>query len=81
MSWSQLPPFFFFSFYKWNQSELLLSSVRQKELINVFAHHECECTCWRYSKTKTKKQSNKQNIVKPTMKSLPDLGECGGSKE
>ena len=78
MSWSRLPPSFS-NFYKWNQLELLLSSVRQKELINVFVHHECECTCWRYSKKK--KQSNKQNIVKPTMKSLPDLGECGGSKE
>lgn len=62
MSWSRLPPFFFFSFYKWNQSELLLSSVRQKELINVFAHHECECTCWRYSKKKTTKNSQTNKI-------------------
>lgn len=28
-----------FFFYKWNQSELLLSSVRQKEVIEVFVHH------------------------------------------
>lgn len=28
-----------FFFYKWNQSELLLSSVRQKEVIKVIVHH------------------------------------------
>ena len=40
-----------------------MSSVWKKEVNNVFVHHECECTRWRYSK----KNSNSQNTVKPTM--------------
>ena len=45
-----------------------MSSVRQKELNNVFVHHKCECTCWRYSKKKqNQEQSNTQYTVKSTM--------------
>ena len=46
-----------------------MSSVWQKEVNNVFAHHESQCTCWRYSK---KIKSNKQNKVKPTMNVLKE---------
>ena len=31
-----------------------MSSVWKKEVNNVFVHHECECTRWRYSKKNTK---------------------------
>ena len=34
-----------------------MSSVWLKEVNNFFAHHECDCTCWRYSK---KNQTIKQ---------------------
>ena len=32
---------------------LLMSFVWPKEENNVFVHHECGCTCWRYSEKKT----------------------------
>ena len=34
----------------------------RKEVNNV--HPECECTCWRYSKKKTNKQSNEKKYSK-----------------
>ena len=40
---------------------------------NIFVHQECECTCWRYSK----KKSNKQNKVKPTMKVFTEITVSG----
>ena len=46
-----------------------MSSVWQKEVNNVFAHHESQCTCWRYSK---KNKINKQNKAKPTMNVLKE---------
>ena len=47
-------------FYCWISLFILsMWSVRH----NIFVHQECKCTCWRYSK----KKSNKQNKVKPTM--------------
>ena len=40
-----------------------MSSVWQKEVNNVFAYHECECTCWRHSKkNQTIKQSTFNKI-------------------
>ena len=40
-----------------------MSSVWQKEVNNVFAHHECEFTCWRLSKkNQTIKQSTCSKI-------------------
>ena len=45
-----------------------MSSVRQKEVNNVFVHYKCECACWRYSKKKKKQQqSKKQYTVKSTI--------------
>ena len=42
---------------------------------NVFAHHECECTCWRYSKKI--KQSNEQHSVKFTMNVVTEIMVSG----
>ena len=50
---------------------LSMSSVRQKKVNNVFVHHKCKCTCWRYSKKKqNQQQSNAQYTVKSTMNVL-----------
>ena len=57
-------------FYCWISLFILsMWSVRH----NIFVHQECECTCWRYSK----KKSNKQNTVKPTIKVFTEITVSG----
>ena len=47
---------------------LSMSFVWPKEENNVFVHHECGCTCWRYSeKKKQQQQWHKQYTLKSTI--------------
>lgn len=50
-----------------------VGTVRQKEVNNVFVNYECQCTCWRYSKTKKKVKQTKYSKTNDE----GDYRDCG----